>query len=456
MRDTYLIGLLLLITGVAVVGFAYPNGVNALLIAIVFSTISILALRNHAEEKRFVTNLFLAAFFIRFVFGLFIEIYPELRGFFGPDAYTYDFKGQTLVAYWNGDLPADNVDVRRAMTIQLPGWGMNYLVALIYFLLGPSMFAAQTLCAVVGAATAPLVYFLANKIFLNKRVARFSGIAIAFFPSFIIWSSQLMKDGLIIFLLVLAILMVMRLQEKFSYLSLVILLLSLFGILSLRFYIFYMVALAVTGSFLIGVTGTGQSMIRRSALLVVLGLGLTYFGVLNTASSDIENFGRLDRLQSSRLDLAQSAESGYGEELDVSTTEGAISVIPIGLAYLMFAPFPWQMSSVRQAITLPEVLLWWALIPLMIAGIWYAVRNRLRSAFPILFFSLMLTLAYSIFQGNVGTAYRQRTQIQVFLFIFIAVGWELWRERRDDRRMERMLKQRKFEQRLQAGIVRNL
>ena len=455
MRDTYLIGLLLLITGVAVVGFAYPDGVNALLIAILFSTISILVLRNHAEEKRFVTNLFLAAFFIRFAFGLFIEIYPELRGFFGPDAYTYDFKGQVLVAYWNGDLPADNVDVRRAMTIQLPGWGMNYLVALIYFLLGPSMFAAQTLCAVVGAATAPLVYFLANKIFLNKRVARFSGIAIAFFPSFIIWSSQLMKDGLIIFLLVLAILMVMRLQEKFSYLSLVILLLSLFGILSLRFYIFYMVALAVTGSFLIGVTGTGQSMIRRSALLVVLGLGLTYFGVLNTASSDIENFGRLDRLQSSRLDLAQSAESGYGEELDVSTTEGAISVIPIGLAYLMFAPFPWQMASVRQAITLPEVLLWWAMIPLMIAGIWYAVRNRLRSAFPILFFSLMLTLAYSIFQGNVGTAYRQRTQIQVFLFIFIAVGWELWREQREDRRQERRLKQRKFEQRLQAGAVRD-
>jgi hypothetical protein len=207
---------------------------------------------------------------------------------------------------------------------------------------------------------------------------------------------------------------------------------------------------------LIGVTGTGQSMLRRSALLVVLGLGLTYFGVLNTASSDIENFGRLDRLQSSRLDLAQSAESGYGEELDVSTTEGAISVIPIGLAYLMFAPFPWQMSSVRQAITLPEVLLWWAMIPLMIAGIWYAVRNRLRSAFPILFFSLMLTLAYSIFQGNVGTAYRQRTQIQVFLFIFIAVGWELWRERREDRRMERRLKQRKFEHRLRTGVVRDL
>jgi hypothetical protein len=250
-------------------------------------------------------------------------------------------------------------------------------------------------------------------------------------------------------------LMVMRLQEKFSYLSLLVLVFSLFGILSLRFYIFYMVALAVTGSFLIGVTGTGQSIIRRSALLVVIGLGLTYFGVLRTATTDFEQYGRLDRIQRSRLDLSR-AESGYGEELDVSTAEGALSAMPVGVAYLMLAPFPWQMSSVRQAITLPEVLAWWAMIPLMIGGIWYAIRNRLRSAFPILFFSLMLTLAYSIFQGNVGTAYRQRTQIQVFLFIFIAVGWELWKERREDRKMERRLKQRKFEHRLQAGVVRNL
>ncbi|HEX6126758.1 MAG TPA: hypothetical protein VFZ23_15405, partial [Pyrinomonadaceae bacterium] len=246
-------------------------------------------------------------------------------------------------------------------------------------------------------------------------------------------------------------LMVMRLQEKFSYASLVILILSLFGILSLRFYIFYMVALAVTGSFLIGVSGTRQSIFRRSALLIVIGLGLTYVGVLRTATADIEKYGRLDQVQRSRRDLSR-AESGFNEEVDVSTAEGAISAIPTGVAYLMLAPFPWQVTTLRQAITLPEVLAWWGMLPLMIAGIWYAVRNRLRNAFPILFFSLMLTLAYSIFQGNVGTAYRQRTQIQVFLFIFIAVGWELWREKREDRKMERLLKQRRFDERLRGGV----
>ncbi|MDT5271945.1 MAG: hypothetical protein QOH49_4131, partial [Acidobacteriota bacterium] len=41
---------------------------------------------------------------------------------------------------------------------------------------------------------------------------------------------------------------------------------------------------------------------------------------------------------------------------------------------------------------------------------------------------------YSVFQGNVGTAYRQRSQLLVFYFIFVAVGVVLVQERREDRR----------------------
>ena len=101
-------------------------------------------------------------------------------------------------------------------------------------------------------------------------------------------------------------------------------------------------------------------------------------------------------------------------------------------------------------ITLPEVLVWCAMIPLMLYGIWWTVRHKLRAALPVMIFTLMLTLAYSIFQGNVGTAYRQRTQIQVFLFIFIAVGWQLYKERAADRKLIALEKRRRFEHAQQA------
>ena len=74
-------------------------------------------------------------------------------------------------------------------------------------------------------------------------------------------------------------------------------------------------------------------------------------------------------------------------------------------------------------------------------GIVYTVRNRLSKALPVLIFTLLLTFAYSIFQGNVGTAYRQRTQIQVFLFMFAAVGIELVREKRKDQKLMRHQRQ---------------
>src|SRR5262249_46860993 len=51
----------------------------------------------------------------------------------------------------------------------------------------------------------------------------------------------------------------------------------------------------------------------------------------------------------------------------------------------------------------------------------------------ILIFTSMLSLAYSVFQGNVGTAYRQRAQLLVFYFIFVAVGFVLLKERREDK-----------------------
>jgi hypothetical protein len=229
--------------------------------------------------------------------------------------------------------------------------------------------------------------------------------------------------------------LVLRLQEKFRLFDVVLLGFSLFGIISLRFYIFYMAALAIVGAFVVGTSNSPQAMMRRIGALVIIGLGLTYFGATKNSGSEIEEYANLERIQRSRQDLASSAESGYGEDLDVSTTEGAFAALPIGLTYLLLAPFPWQMTNWRQAITLPEVLLWWSSIPFLLSGLWYTIRYRLRSSIPILVFSLMLTLAYSIFLGNIGTAYRQRTQIQVFLFMFIAVGWTLWQERSENKNL---------------------
>lgn len=420
---------------VGMIVFAFPYGAAAFLVVLALSSIALFVFRQYTEEKSFITNIFVGALLLRLIFGLINHIF-DLQQFVGPDSLTYDYFGARMAEVWAGQISYNDPLLRSAMVTNGPGWGMAYLVGGIYSVLGKNMYAAQSFCAVFGAATAPMIYFCAEKIFHNRRVAKLSALSIAVFPAFIIWSSQLLKDGLIIFLLVLTMTMVLQLQEKFSYASLFLMIFSLSGIITLRFYIFYMVAIAVAGSFIIGVSNTAQSIARRTIVLILMGLALTYLGVIRNASVDFERFGSLERIQVSRSDLARS-DSGFDEDTDVSTTQGALLAVPMGFTYLMFAPFPWQVSNFRQSITLPEVLLWWSLIPFLISGLWYTLKHRLRNAFPVLIFSLMLTLAYSIFQGNVGTAYRQRTQIQVFLFIFIAVGWTLYQEKKENRKLLR-------------------
>lgn len=451
MGNRFLLLACILVIALGIFVVPFPDGAVAIGMVSVMSALLILIFRKYTDEKQFVTTIFLVALAVRMAFGVLIHLY-EMQGFFGGDYLAYDINGSALVDVWLGHAPMTSTLIANSNPIGGAGWGMNYFTGILYFILGRNLFAAQSFCAVIGAATAPMVFFCSKKIFNNLKVSKAAAIGIALFPSFIIWSGQLLKDGLIIFLLVLTMTMVLQLQEKFGYAALSLLIFSMFAILSLRFYTFYMVVIAVVGSFVIGVSSSQRSILRTTIIMVLIGFSLSYLGVGRQADVDLSTFANLDRIQSSRSDLTHAADSGFNEDADVSTTEGALTALPIGFLYLMFAPFPWQTTNVRQAITIPEVLLWWALIPFLISGLIYTIRNRLRNAFPVLMFSLMLTIAYSVSQGNVGTAYRQRTQIQVFLFILIGVGYTLYQERRENEKLLRSAAKQRIDDQLRGGL----
>jgi hypothetical protein len=287
----------------------------------------------------------------------------------------------------------------------------------------------------MGAITAVIISLCSQHVYENARVARIAGVAAAFYPSLVLWSSQGLKDGPIVFALALSILATLKLGEKFRVSYLIALVACLFALLSLRFYVFYMLIVAIAGAFLIGMRpATTVSVVRQFIVIIVLGLSLTYLGVTRYANLTFERFGSLQQVERSRRDASMSAQSGFARDVDVSTTEGAISTIPVGLLYLLFAPFPWQLASLRQSITLPEMVVWWVSFPMLVTGLWFSIRYRLRMISPILIFTVMLSLAYSVFQGNIGTAYRQRAQVLVFYFIFTAVGYTLVLEKREEKK----------------------
>ncbi|HEX8723368.1 MAG TPA: glycosyltransferase family 39 protein, partial [Pyrinomonadaceae bacterium] len=328
---------------------------------------------RHRTHGRFLVHVFVSAVLLRVVVGSAIHHFG-LQDFFGGDAVTYDYRGWALLEYWRGGMRHE--DFERYLSFYLyRNWGMPYMVAGVYWLVGRNVLAVQYLNALLGAATAPVIFLCARHIFQNLRVAKVAALFVAFFPSLILWSSQALKDGPIVFLLAAAMLATLRLGERLSAQYLAVLLFALYGLLSLRFYVFYVTLAAVLCAFVIGMRPQKTtSLVRQFAVIMVLGLALTYLGVLRTASVQFETYGNLQVLQNSRSDLVQSAASGFGQDVDVSTTEGALSAIPVGATYLLFAPFPWQVANLRQSITIPEMVVWWASFPLLVVGIWFTVK----------------------------------------------------------------------------------
>ena len=421
----------------------FPSGASAAIVgALGFAlVIGIIKLKvKDFETYNFLINVFLGALLIRVFLAALIYGFG-LEGNFGPDALTYDAFGHGIVEHWWGGSPDPGIDFTKS------GWGMPYLVALVYSFTGQSPLAAQVVSCILGAATAVLAFFTSKEIFNNNKVARYTAIFVSFFPAMIVWTAQLLKEGFIIFFLVLSVLAALHLLKKFSAGWVIHLLISLLALSGLRFYIFFMVVVAVFGGFILSSKSSAESLLSRFAACVLIAVALAYLGVWRISGDQIEKYGSLERVQVSREWASKAANSGVvKDDTDVTTATGAISALPIGLATLLLAPFPWQIGSLTQALTMPEMILWWASLPLLISGLSYTIKTRFKESVSILFFTLILSLAYSLYQGNLGTIYRQRAQIQVFLLLFIAVGFALKLEKRENAKI--LLKSRRLPQRI--------
>jgi hypothetical protein len=427
------------------------DGAPAALLAVPLFAVVAWTIFQARDDRTFLFRVFAFGFLMRVLVGTLIYVF-HYQGFFGGDALTYDSFGYALLKVWEG-----NRDYQVAIDIfsgggAASGWGMLYMVAAIYKVVGRNMLAVQYVNCILGAATAIVTYMISMEIFPHRRVARVCALLAAFFPSMVLWSSQGLKDGPIVFLLAVSMMATLRLGDRFSFKYLAALGLALCCLLPLRFYVFYIVVVAVTIAFILGRRPlTAQSFVRQFVIMIIIGLTLSYFGVSRYATLQFETYGNFDQLQRMRIDASQSAQSGFGQDIDVSTPSGALSAIPLGFTYLLLAPFPWQLASTRQIITLPEMVVWWASLPLLALGLWFAIKYRLREVAPILIFTTLLTLSYSILMGNVGTAYRQRAQLLIFYFIFVAIGFVLVKEKREEKVRQRIEEEKAARHRLRWG-----
>ncbi|MBN2167807.1 MAG: hypothetical protein JW738_01065, partial [Actinobacteria bacterium] len=165
---------------------------------------------------------------------------------------------------------------------------------------------------------------------------------------------------------------------------------------------------------------------RRKSFVYLAIILLLVILVFNFAFMGKEIMGVKIGLQeaSERLTgLATGSGSSTGVYRDISTPSGAIAFFPVGMTYLLFSPFPWNMpSSTLAALSYPEIILVYLLWPFIIFGIVLAFKKRPDGVDVVFMYLAITTVLYSLIAGNIGTFYRARTPIMLLLFVFAAEG----------------------------------
>jgi prepilin signal peptidase PulO-like enzyme (type II secretory pathway) len=116
--------------------------------------------------------------------------------------------------------------------------------------------------------------------------------------------------------------------------------------------------------------------------------------------------------------------------VDISEPISALTYLPVGMVYFLGSPFPWQVLSPRQIMALPDVLLWYALLPGIFMGLLHLVRNRFRDASMLLVTMAVITILYSLVEGNVGIIFRHRAQIIAPTMVLAGIGVAMRRRKR--------------------------
>jgi hypothetical protein len=362
------------------------------------------------------------AFMVRAVAAIAIQLFLPAFSL-APDEQTYHIRGDYLARYWRGELPVDPSTV-------WGGEGRSYyfVVAALYFPFGPITLLPKLLNAWLGSLAVLELFRLTRLLGGSESAALRAAKFMAFFPSMILWSSVMVRDVWVQWLLVRLAREMAELKGRFIPSRIVTVGLLIWGLTLFRSYLLY----AAIGPFVLSfVLSRSKDVIRNLIIGGTLALALSYVGVREGPAGraqvfDLEEMQRLRAWSSSE----GAAESGFARDADISTPTGALALLPTGLLYFFFAPFPWQVGSTSRLMAIPETLYFYTLVPGLIGGIAFLFRKRFSDSIGVLIMVMTVTFGYAIGQGNVGTLYRHKAQVIGFYYAFAAIGMESRRRKK--------------------------
>ena len=402
------LGLAIVFAG-PLVALIAPAAVGCLCLALL---VRFMTAEDEEVDARRIVRWTAASFLVHLVVSLIVTNTLFLLRYLGPDAFTYHSISLDMVRHWTGGFPFPYLPSGKE--------GFYYLLAGVYWVFGAHTSAGLAVNAVLAAALVPLVSDTTRRLF-GRRAAWYAAPLTGLLPGLLLWTSQLLKEAAVLFLLALGANSAVRITARISLGPLT----GLAATMALLFTFRGWVGVMAAGGLAIGIAfgrrqllsglGSGITAVALVGLLVVV-TGLGYSGYKTAVGSDLQQANVI------RRDLAVTANSGFSAGADISTPARALSYLPTALVTFLLGPFPWQIRGARQLPVVPDMLVWWALLPSLWRGIRRSAEQRGRQPLVLLMPALTTTLLLALAVGNFGLLLRERTQVLVLLLPFFCLG----------------------------------
>ncbi|KKM95889.1 hypothetical protein LCGC14_1183660 [marine sediment metagenome] len=344
---------------------------------------------------------FLVAFLVRalMVLGTFYVSYStgQYVGF-GPDGLTYSGNAWALVSMMKVNtkewlfnrttfpFPYSSLPywAPEILTGRLPHISVYsttpwmYFILAVYWLFGFVPLTVQLLNCLMGATAALIQYFIAKKI-LGKKVAIRLFPVLLFVPSIMVWSTTMLKEPILYLTLSLVFLLFLKLKKT----NVLITVLVMVG-LTIATYVYYPKFEALASHH------------------------ITRMATQKKAASRYEIYSK-----GVRGKVMQ--QEGRADPWDKA------SGLAWGLASFHLRPHAWEARSLKQVALIPQMLVWYLVVPLSIIGAAKVLTsNPSLGVWLMVFFVVVATSIVALSSGNEGVLVRHRDILVPYYLIFAA------------------------------------
>ncbi len=370
------------------------------------------------EDRNFLLGLFFIAFFIRIMVSVFLYNVVFLfnnTGHLG-DAYGYSENGYAMLQLWHSGIRNIDKIIESVSKGNASGnlGSYDFWNAIVYFVTGKSPLSVIFINCLAYSLAIFLIYYI-TKQFSTRKSAMVAAFLTAFWPSTFMWSIQNLKESLAIFLIVVLIWAILQLKIEFKLYLLFLIILSSIALKELRFALFFMFYTVI---FPLSLT---LFLWKKSRVLFILFIAI--IGLVIAIIMNRYNFSLIECILTMRNYRAYG-NTAFLSNLDISNPLKFIFFIPIAILVGWLAPFPWQIGSLPQITVIPEMLLYYLLLPVMFLGWGFIMKHKTGEGGIITVYIFIMMLVLSFAEGNIGTLFRHRAMVLPFMFVLIGIGSE--------------------------------